>query len=115
MKKLFITASLILAFGMNCYSQNDVKHENELIYSCDGMAIQNLEKETITLVGNANLKTSVFEFLNADEIVINRFTQEIFVTGSFKINLNGGIISQTPVLKKKWLRYKIGENIAYVE
>jgi lipopolysaccharide assembly outer membrane protein LptD (OstA) len=115
MKKLFITASLILAFGLNCYSQNEVKSENELTYSCDETVKLNKEKETITLVGNANLKTSVFEFLNADEIVINKSTQEIFVFGQFKVNLNGGRISREPELKKKWLRYKIGENIAYME
>ena len=109
MKKIFITASLILAFGMNSYSQN------ELTYSCDEMIKQNLEKETITLIGNANLKTSVFEFENADKIVLNKKTQEIFVIGSYKVNLNGGIITQKPNSEKKWLRYKIGENVAYIE
>jgi lipopolysaccharide assembly outer membrane protein LptD (OstA) len=115
MKKLFITASLVLAFGMNSYAQNDIKDENELTYSCDEMVKQNLEKGTITLVGNANLKTSVFEFLNAETIVINKITKEIIVTGEFKINMNGGTIRREPELKKHHLRYKIGENVAYVE
>ncbi|QXP78750.1 MULTISPECIES: hypothetical protein [Winogradskyella] len=115
MKKLFITASLILAFGMNCSSQNEVKTENEFTYSCDEMVKQNLEKETITLIGNANLKTSVFEFENADKIVLNKKTQEIYVIGGYKVHLNGGTITQKPNSEKKWLRYKIGENVAYVE
>jgi len=115
MKKIFITLSLILAIGMNCYSQNEVKPENELTYSCDEMIKQNLEEETITLIGNANLKTSVFEFEDADKIVFNKKTKEIFVIGGYKVYLNGGIITQKPIPEKKWLRYKIGENVAYVE
>jgi len=115
MKKLFITASLILAFGINCYGQKDVKVENELTYSCDEMVKQDLENGTITLIGNANLKTSVFEFINAEKIVINKTSKEVIVTGEFKINMNGGTIQKAPELKKHHLRYIIGENIAYVE
>ncbi|MBF8151509.1 hypothetical protein ITJ86_16520 [Winogradskyella sp. F6397] len=115
MKRLFVTASLILAIGMNCYSQNQVNPENELTYSCDEMVKQNPENETITLIGNANLKTSVFEFENADKIVLNKKTKEIFVIGGYKVHLNGGTITQQPKSEKKWLRYKIGENVAYVE
>ena len=115
MKKLFITACLILAIGVNCYAQKDTKDENKLEYSCDELVEQNLELGIITLSGNANLKTSVFEFLNAEKIVINRISREVIVTGEFKINMNGGSIQKAPELKKHQLRYVIGENVAYVE
>jgi lipopolysaccharide assembly outer membrane protein LptD (OstA) len=115
MKKLFITASLIFAFSMSSYAQEEVKNEKELTYSADELLKLDSDKEIITLIGNANLKTSVFEFENADKIILNKKTQEIFVIGAYKVNLNGGTITQKPNLEKKWLRYKIGENIAYVE
>ncbi|WP_157811832.1 hypothetical protein [Tenacibaculum sp. SZ-18] len=115
MKKLFITVSLILAIGMNCYSQNEVEPENKLTYSCDQIVKQNFEEGTITLTGNVNLKTSVFEFENADKIVLSKKTKEIFVIGGYKVYLNGGTITQKSTSEKKWLRYKIGESVAYVE
>jgi len=60
MKKAFIIASLILAFSMNSYAQEEVKNEKELTYSADEFIKLNADKQTITLIGNANLKTNVF-------------------------------------------------------
>lgn len=115
MKKLFSMASFILAVGTSCYAQENVKNENDLEYSCDESIKEDFEKETITLIGNAYLKTSVFEFLNSDKIVINKVTKEILVIGEMKVNLNSGTINQLPKLEKHRLRYKIGEQVAYLE
>jgi lipopolysaccharide assembly outer membrane protein LptD (OstA) len=92
-----------------------MKNEKELTYSADESVKLDADKETITLIGNTHLCTSVFEFEHADKIVINKNSQEIFVIGSFKVYQNGGIIRQAPKKEIKRLRYKIGENIAYVE
>ncbi|WP_289046163.1 hypothetical protein [uncultured Olleya sp.] len=115
MKKIFITVGLIFALAMNSYAQEEIKNQNELTYSADELVKLDSDKKTITLIGNANLKTSVFEFVNAKKIVIDKKTQEVLVFGAFKVNLNGATISQKPELKKHQLRYKIGENIAYLE
>ena len=114
MKKLFITSSLILALGMNCYAQKDVK-DDELTYSCDELLRHNPDSGTITLVGNANLKTTVFEFQNADEIIINKASKEIIIKGGYKVIFNGGQIQQVPEVKRHQLRYKLSEKVAYIE
>jgi lipopolysaccharide assembly outer membrane protein LptD (OstA) len=115
MKKIFLILSLILVFGINSYAQEEVKNENELTYSADELVNINSNKEIITLIGNANLKTSVFEFQNADKIIIDKVSKEVIVYGAYKVIMNGGTIQETPKLKKNQLRYKIGESVAYIE
>ena len=115
MKKVLLTLSLILAFGINSYAQEKVESENELTYSAEEFVQLDSNKEVVTLVGNANLKTDMFEFQNADKIVINKVSKEVLITGKFKVVFNGGTIQRSPELKKNHLRYKIGEKIAYME
>ncbi len=115
MKKAILNLSLILAFGINSYAQEKVESKNELTYSAEKYVKLDSDKEIVTLIGNANLKTDVFEFQNADKIIINKISNEVLITGKFKVVFNGGTIQRAPELKKNQLRYKIGEKVAYME
>ena len=111
MKKLFIISALII--GINSFAQE--KKDDIITYKSDTLTIMNTDKGILTLYGNAALKTSVFEFINADKIVINTITKEVIVSGNYTIKTHGGTIQSAGYTEKNILKYKIGENIVYVE
>ena len=115
MRKIIITLSLILAFGINSYAQEKVETENELTYSAEEFVKIDSNEDVVTLLGNANLKTDMFEFQNADKIVINKVSNEVLISGVKKVIFKGGTLEEAPESKKKLIRYKIGEKIAYME
>jgi len=115
MKTIFLTLSMILVFTFTGYAQEEVESETKLTYSAEEFIKLDSEEEIITLFGNANLKTDLIEFKNADKIIINKESEEILVIGEFTIIFKDGIIKEYPESKKHHLRYKIGEKIAYME
>lgn len=113
MKKLVLAFTLII--GLHAFSQEKNDNNNKLSYKSEGFTEFNTDKSILTLTGNAELKTSVFEFVNADKIVINTITKEVVVSGNYTVKMNDGTIQQATNIKKNILKYKIGENIAYME
>jgi lipopolysaccharide export system protein LptA len=76
--------------------------------------IFNSETNTLELIGNVKFKTDIIELVNADKIVFNRTTKEIEVTGLRDFSIDG-VIQVKDNTKKRRLKYRIGDNIAYVE
>ena len=115
MKTTFLTLSITLVFAITGYAQEKVQSETKLTYSAEEFINLDSEEEIITLVGNANLKTDLIEFKNADKIIINKESEEILVIGEFTLIFKDGMIRESPELKKHHLRYKMGDKIAYME
>jgi len=114
MKKTHFIAVLLFSISTSIFSQ-EVKNDDILTYSCDEKIDLNDEDGIVVLTGNVNLKTSIFEFVDADKITIHQKTNEIIVNGAYRVYVHGGSIEQSPDLKKKHLRYKLGEKVAYIE
>ncbi|RNC87812.1 MAG: hypothetical protein ED556_01085 [Winogradskyella sp.] len=115
MKKFIYIVSFAFITGANCYAQKETQSKDELSYSCEGVVELDAQKQTITLTGNANLKTDVFEFQDADKILINKVSNEVIISGAYKVRFKGGTIERASELKSYHLRYKIGDKIAYLE
>ncbi|WP_290696517.1 hypothetical protein [Lacinutrix sp.] len=113
MKSLLVAITFL--FGLNCFAQEDIDGKKILSFNCEKKSEFNSKTNTLILTGNVNLKTSVFEFVNADKIVLNQNTNEVIVSGNYKVNNNGGTIQTPANVTKNILKYKIGEKIAYVE
>lgn len=66
------------------------------------------------LFGDASFKTELLEITHADKIVFDSKKNEMVVTGKFEYNMRGALNIKDGS-KNKTLRYKIGEDTAYID
>jgi hypothetical protein len=112
MKNLYVV--IVLAFGINIYSQETVKsNDNKTELTCKLIKFDT-EKNIFEYIGNVAFKNEIIQFQKAEKIVYNKETNEIVVSGLNDFTINGAI-QVADNSKMKILRYKIGERIAYIE
>lgn len=112
MKNLYVV--IVLAFGINIYSQETVKsNDNKTKLTCKLIKFDT-EKNIFEYIGNVVFKNEIIQFQKAEKIVYNKETNEIVVSGLNDFTINGAI-QVADNSKMKILRYKIGERIAYIE
>ena len=112
MKNLYVVITLV--FGINIYSQEIVKsNDNKTELTCKLVKFDT-EKNIFEYIGNVDFKNEIIQLENAEKILFNKETNEIFVTGLNEFTIDGAIqVAENS--KMKTLRYKIGERIAYIE
>lgn len=112
MKNLYVV--IALAFGINIYSQETVKsNDNKSELTCKLIKFDT-EKNIFEYIGNLEFKDEIIQFQKAEKIVFNKETNEMLVTGLNEFTINGAI-QVADNSKMKTLRYKIGEQIAHIE
>ena len=113
MKNLFIITIALVA-GLNSFGQNTTEFNTDKPeLECDIITFDTATN-VMEFSGNVNFKTDIIELQNADKIILNKETNEIIVSGTFKYTFDGTI--QIPDnSENKIMRYKIGERIAYLE
>ena len=118
----FVVAIIWFDLSYNCLAQTDHRvvvpnlastTYNNLQYQCD-KSIQDLNGQTITLMGNVTIRTDKFECQNANKVVYNRKMQKITVFGCKKFSIKGEIITVLKKTKEKRIEYSLGNDKAYI-
>ncbi len=71
--------------------------------------------DRIIMTGDLTLSTGLLQFLNAEKIIYDKAKNEIVATSFKSFTFNGSIQIASNAECPKVLRYKLGEQIAYLE
>lgn len=112
MKKLFIAA--IFFVGFNCLAQKTNKiAEQSFTWASDNLTI-NPETNIVEFTGNVDFKDEFLKIENADKAVYDKSTNEIVISGLNNFTFDGAV-ELADLTKPNTLRYKIGEQVVFLE
>ena len=113
MKNLLL--SIITFYSLSSVAQNvELNSLNEKHKITCEIAMFDSDCKTYEFTGNVNFKTNIIDIVNADKIVYDQNTNEILVTGLSDFSIDGAI-EITDKAKKRILKYRLGDRIAYLE
>lgn len=105
--------SLFMLLGVVSFAQGQ-SNESEINYQCREIRI-NQADNTVTLKGEVQFSDSKITIKDADEIIWDKTTNEIQVTGLKEYEMRGDSHLEILALpKKNILYYKLGNSIAYL-
>ena len=105
----------MLLFTFNTNAQiNSFNNSEKNIFQCQDSITVDSTTNTITLYGYAEFKTDIIEINWGDKIVFDKRINEILVSGSYDVKIDG-VVRISNESDTKNLRYKLGDHIAYVE
>ncbi|MET4080348.1 lipopolysaccharide assembly outer membrane protein LptD (OstA) [Pedobacter sp. UYP30] len=114
MKNLLLLS--LLLFGFNAFAQESTTSKKTpiLSYKCNDSTSLSKDKTILKLFGDATIKTDALEITHADKIVFDSKTNEMIVTGKFEYRMRGALNIKNSS-RNNTLRYKIGEDTAYID
>lgn len=122
MKKLFLLSFSLAAFAANAQGNiletdnitaNIVTTQGDEFNVVAGKMVHDNDTQTVTYTDVKSLKTDLVEVCYADKIVFNIETNELILSGN--LSMTGVSMHMDGDRKHNYIRYKIGDTVAYME